>query len=149
VSGARLLESGVAAARRDGRPDDPGAVHPDAPTALIADADAETQAMVANTLRLLGYASVAVAAGDEALALADRHAPSLALVVVGVGSAGLSTEDLAQTVAALRPRVPILLLSRERARRDLGDALVGRPAAFLVKPFTADELCRAVGDITS
>jgi CheY-like chemotaxis protein len=104
------------------------------PAVLVADGDPAARTSMARTLHLLGYATVAAADGVEALALADRHAGSLALLVVEVATPGFGSVDLTRALGVLRPRVPVLFVFAERAPRDLGDVVVGRPAPFLVKP---------------
>jgi CheY-like chemotaxis protein len=119
------------------------------PTVLVADGDPADRATISRTLHLLGHAAVAAADGAEALALADRHATSLALLVAEVATPGLTGADLARALDILRPRVPVLFISGERARRDLGDVVVGRPAAFLAKPLSTEELRRVIAELTA
>ena len=119
------------------------------PAVLVADGDPAARSSIARTLHLLGYATVAAADGAEALALVDRHAGSLALLVVEVSTPGFGSADLARALGVLRPRVPVLFTSAERAPRDLGDVVVGRPAAFLAKPLSAEELRRSIADLTA
>lgn len=119
------------------------------PTVLVADGDPAVRAMVARTLQLMGHASVSATDGSEVLALACHHAPSLALLVVEVSTPGLGRTGLARAIRALRPRVPVLLISEARAARDLGEVVVGRPATFLPKPFSAEELCRAISELAT
>ena len=116
-------------------------------TVLVAEHDPAVRAMVAQTMQLLGYFTVSAAEREEALGLADRHAESLALLVAAVPTFGPGSPELARTVGALPPRTPVLFISGERAPRDLSDLVVGRPAAFLPKPFTADELSRVVREL--
>lgn len=104
---------------------------------------------VPRTLEPMGRASVSATDGAEVLALAQHHAPSLALLVVEVSTPGLDGPGLACAIRALRPRVPVLLISEARAARDLGEVVVGRPATFLPKPFSAGELCRAISELTT
>ena len=102
----------------DARPMSPrDEVEAETPSVLITDDDPAVRAMIARTLRMLGHSSVSTAKGFEAPALASRHAASLELRVAEVGTPGLSGAELARTVAALRPRVPVLLLSGARAPR--------------------------------
>lgn len=116
-------------------------------TVLVAEHDPAVRAMVACTLQLLGYVTVSAAGGEEALALAGRHAESLALLIAAIPTLGPGGPELAGAVGALPPRTPVLFTSGERAPRDLSDLVVGRPATFLPKPFSADELSRAVREL--
>jgi CheY-like chemotaxis protein len=142
--GQAIDPAGRAAPAPEGR-----LVSPARPTVLVADGDPAARAAIARTLHLLGHATVAAADGAEALALAGRHAESLALLVAEIATPGLASADLARALGVLRPRVPVLFVSVERAPRDLGDVVVGRPAAFLPKPLSTDVLRRAIAELTA
>ena len=118
-------------------------------TVLIVDDNADSVRPLQVALEHRSHAVVLAADGVEALELAGRHAESLALLVVEFATPGLAGAELARAFGSLRPRVPVLFVSAERAPRDLGDLVVGRPAAFLAKPLSTEELRRTVADLTT
>jgi DNA-binding NarL/FixJ family response regulator len=110
------------------------------PLVLIADAAVEELDSLRRLLELDGYAVVAFARGDEALAAAERVAPALAILDVNLP--GLSGYEVC---AALRQRygrrLPILFVSGDRTEHfdRVAGLLVGADD-YLPKPFAADEL---------
>ena len=108
-------------------------------TILIAEDDPDLLRLVALVLRTAGHTVLQAADGAEALAVAERERPDL--IVSDVMMPGLSGVALAATLRAREDghRPPILLMS----------GAVLRPAmpphtAFLAKPFSVDDLLRAV-----
>jgi CheY-like chemotaxis protein len=119
-----------------------------APTVLVVDGDPAVCEMLARAFQLLGGSAVCAANGEAALAIAGRHAETLALLVAEVATPGLTGGGLARTVERLRRRTPVLFVSHDRPPRDLGDAVIGRRAAFLAKPVSFEALRRVVGELT-
>lgn len=117
------------------------------PATLVVDDDAAVRAMLVQMLHLLGYVVLASAGGHEALEAAARHARPLQLVVTDLDMPGMAGGELARALGAVRPATPVLFVSGRPAPRALADAVVGRRAAFLAKPFTLDGLRAAVADL--
>jgi signal transduction histidine kinase/ActR/RegA family two-component response regulator len=105
-------------------------------TVLIAEDDASVRAMVAKLLASRGYRLIEAGSGPEAVALFDRHASELSLVVTDVMMPRMSGKDVAEHVRRARPGLPILLVSGY-AHDVLGrDVRLGERCAFLAKPFS-------------
>jgi CheY-like chemotaxis protein len=115
--------------------------------ALVVDDDAAVRAILVRMLRLLGYPVLSAAGGPEALEAAARHPGPLRLVVTDLDMPGMTGSEVARALAAVRPDTPVLFVSGRPAPRELSEAVVGRPAAFLAKPFTLDGLRSAVADL--
>ncbi len=111
---------------------------------LVVDDERALLALLTRYLERLGCAVLAAASGPEALALAERHAGRLWLVVTDVDLPGMSGGELARALGGRHPDTPVLFISGRPAPRGLSDAVAGRPAAFLAKPFALDELQAAV-----
>jgi CheY-like chemotaxis protein len=137
----------VLPAMADTTPDGASASPAATPTALLVDDEPAMRSYLAHALGVLGYATLTAANGAEALALAERFDGSLALTITDIHMPDLSGPDLARALAAAQHAMPILFISGRRPPRDLSDAVVGHPAAFLPKPFTFDELRRALAEL--
>ena len=116
-------------------------------TVLVAEDDAAVRVLLLRVLRLVGYTVLAAIDGQEALALATAYAGPIHLLVTDLDMPGLTGGALAQALGDLRPDLPVLFISGRPAPRALADAVVGRPAAFLAKPFTLEQLTAAVTEL--
>ncbi len=112
---------------------------------LIVDDDRDIRDLVELRLTRAGHEVLAAGDGPEALRLVDAEgAPDLA--VLDVSMPGMDGHEL---LGALRERpafagVPVVFLS---AHADERDVAAGRAlgAGYVLKPFSAEELRRAVG----
>lgn len=108
------------------------------PNVLVVDDDRSIRDALERGLRLEGFEVMAVATGEEALALADSDRPDL--VVLDVGLAGIDGVEVVRRIRAAANDVPICILS---ARVEVGDRVIGLEAGaddYLVKPFVLEEL---------
>ena len=111
---------------------------------LVAEDDRSVRAMVVRLLASRGYRVVEAGSGPEAIALFDRHAGELSLVVTDVMMPRMSGKDVADHVMQARPGLPILLVSGY-AHDVLGtDVTLGERCAFLAKPFSESALLDAI-----
>jgi two-component system cell cycle sensor histidine kinase/response regulator CckA len=89
----------------------------------------------------LGYRMDVATDGTDALgADTDR----LDLLVTDVVMPGLSGASLAARLRERRPELPVLFVSGYEPGLLFPDGLPGGRSAFLVKPFTTEDLARAV-----
>ncbi|HVU33355.1 MAG TPA: response regulator [Opitutaceae bacterium] len=119
------------------------------PCILVADDHAEVRRLVERILTARGYEVRTAANGREALDLIEREPVDLAILDV------LMPElDGIETVLEIRrrwPRLPLIAMSgglRLSADLYLRSAHALGAQRMLRKPFTADELCRAVESLT-
>ncbi len=113
-------------------------------TLLVADDDADHQAVMRELLEPLGFAVLAARDGPTCLALVADGEPDLFLLDVSMP--GLSGWDLARTLRAReRGRTPIVMVSANVG--DGGPAVVQEdgPDAVLPKPFDLNRLLDEVG----
>jgi CheY-like chemotaxis protein len=111
----------------------------------------EDQSLVCESARSilerLGYRVATAMAADEALRYV-RDGGELDLLLADVVLPGMNGVALAERVAAERPHVRVLFISGYTSQVCVpADALNGEPRAFLQKPFSLDELARAVRDV--
>ena len=116
----------------------------DQPVALAVDDDPDMCATLARALRAFGFRVLTAEDGPAALALASAEDGPIRLLVTDIEMPGLTGGELAQALGATRPEMAVLFVSGRPAPRDLSDAVRGRAAAFLPKPFTVEALRTAV-----
>jgi CheY-like chemotaxis protein len=111
---------------------------------LVAEDDRSVRAMVVRLLASRGYRVVEASSGPEAIALFERHAGELSLVVTDVMMPRMSGKDVADHVKQARPGLPILLVSGY-AHDVLGrNVTLGERCTFLAKPFSEAALLDAI-----
>jgi two-component system cell cycle sensor histidine kinase/response regulator CckA len=113
-------------------------------TILVVEDDAPVMSLACEMLEAGGYRTLAAGSGDEALAIARGHAGPIHLVVTDVVMPGIAGRVLAQRLSALRPRARIVFMSGYAGDDPRTRDIVGDPARFLPKPFSAEQLERVV-----
>jgi diguanylate cyclase (GGDEF)-like protein len=116
---------------------------------LVVDDDPTSRHTVARMLEILGHAVVEAADAATALERVLAGGPRIELVVTDVLMPGGGGDELAEQLWAVRPQLPVLLISGS-APADLpapGDAT--GPSGFLLKPFDLPALARSLTDLGS
>ena len=112
-------------------------------TILVVEDEPEVRRVALAFLRSLGYATLAAANAEEALAQLARH-PDVAMlfsdVMLGGGMTGV---ELAHEAGRLRPGLPVLLTSGDE-RSLHGDGSPASGPAFLRKPYRREALSAAL-----
>jgi DNA-binding response OmpR family regulator len=114
----------------------------DAPSLLLVEDDAAIAEPLAQALRREGYAVEAVADGIEAArrGVEGEHD----LVLLDLGLPGLDGVEVCRRIRAVRPQVPVLMLT---ARTEEVDTIVGLDAGaddYVAKPMRVGELLARV-----
>ena len=111
---------------------------------LLVDDDRELARMLAEYLRLQGYAVEAVASGEAALVLVAEKTPDL--VVLDVGLPGI---DGLQTLARLREShsLPVIMLTARGEEQDRIAGLIAGADDYLPKPFNPLELAARIAAV--
>lgn len=114
-------------------------------TVLLVEDEEGVRNLVARILRRLGHQVFVAADSDQALKLISDHAGEIELLVTDVIMPGLSGDELAERVRALKPDVKVLFMSGYT-----GTVLCDRGVhdeQLLQKPFTPQELNARVAAI--
>ena len=116
-------------------------------TILLAEDEEMVRELAIQILQGEGDAVLDAVNGDAAVAICDRHAGGIDLLVTDLVMPGMSGIELARRVRSSRPGIRVLFMSgyAEDFRERLGDLDEGR--AFLQKPITPTKLSRKVRDI--
>jgi signal transduction histidine kinase len=105
---------------------------------LLVDDDAAVREVAAELLRDLGCRVMEAADGDEAIA-AVRGAPAVQAALIDFAMPGLNGGQTAAALRALRPDLPVILMSGYADLEALAEAWSG---PILRKPFSRDDLAR-------
>lgn len=109
-------------------------------TILLVDDDDAVRGVTTDMVADLGATAIPVAGGEAALAVLGENA-SVDLVIADFAMPGINGVELARRVAALRPELPLLMLT---GYADLGAIADVPEDAIVQKPVTPDELRRRI-----
>jgi signal transduction histidine kinase/CheY-like chemotaxis protein len=126
-------------------PDDEAAVVGGPETVLLVEDQHRLRSSVTETLRELGYTVLATGTPAEALAIVERSGDRIELLLTDVVMPGMDGRELAARLRELKPATGVLFMSGyvpSTLGRSVTDDL--QRAGLLQKPFTAEELARAV-----
>ncbi len=106
--------------------------------AIVVDDQPDMLALTARRLQELGYETRQATDASTALSALSEHPYAAVLVTDVVFGNGMEGIELARTARNQIPTLPILLVSGQAIRRDIG---AGDPStAFLSKPFSKEQL---------
>lgn len=111
---------------------------------LLAEDDANVRSVVADTLRQDGYEVIEASNPSEALALARRHADTIALLITDLVMPELNGLQLAEILRSSQPEIKVLFMSGYDEESSVVSGLEGMKGQLLHKPFSADELTQRV-----
>ncbi|MEX2222852.1 MAG: ATP-binding protein [Candidatus Rokuibacteriota bacterium] len=107
-------------------------------TVLIVEDEDEVRALVHSVLADHGYLVLSAGRPSDAVSLAERHPGPIHLLVTDMVMPEMNGPALARRLLADRPEMAVLYMS------GYTDQPVGTGGAFLQKPFTPDDVARAV-----
>jgi two-component system, OmpR family, response regulator len=111
---------------------------PRAPRILVVDDEPNIGALLAATLRLVGYEVRVADRGREALRLAQSFAPDL--MILDVMLPDLDGFEVAQRLRASGTPVPVLFLTAREAVEDRISGLTVGADDYVTKPFSLEEV---------
>ncbi|HET9517540.1 MAG TPA: ATP-binding protein [Actinoplanes sp.] len=115
-------------------------------TLLVAEDEAPLRDVVGRILCGAGYQVLSADGGAQALELAARHDGRIDLLVSDVVMPGMLGKDLAERLVAVRPDTRVLYMSGYAQPVLASEGTLDPGVMLLEKPFTADDLLRAVRD---
>jgi two-component system cell cycle sensor histidine kinase/response regulator CckA len=113
-------------------------------TVLVVEDTAPALSVMVSLLRRHGYTVLAAESGPAALAILDRHAGPIDVLLTDVVMPGMSGTELAAQVAARVPGVKVLFMSGHELSVVASHGVVDERAALLAKPFSRVELTTSV-----
>jgi CheY-like chemotaxis protein len=118
-----------------------------AETVLLVEDEPVLRRLAAKVLQGLGYEVLVASRGDEALKSCTEYDGNIDLLLTDVVMPGLSGEDLARQVAAMRPRTRVLFMSGYADSPSVRDNASDRTIDLLQKPFTPASLAHRLRDV--
>lgn len=125
---------------------DTGLVHGSGQRVLIVDDELLQREIAAQFLDTLGYRPLAVASGEEAVALLKTQQVDLVLLDMLMGS-GINGRQTYERILQDHPGQKALIVSGYAENDEVHEALALGVAAYLQKPYTLEHLSRTITNI--
>jgi two-component system, cell cycle sensor histidine kinase and response regulator CckA len=103
--------------------------------------------LLVEILRREGYGVLEAQNGEEALALWDRHAGMIDVVVTDVVMPTMSGKELVERLRELKPEVKVIYMSGYESNILSTGNKFGSDVIFLQKPFRPSELNQTIREI--
>ena len=111
-------------------------------TVLIVEDDDQTLDLLAKLLGGKGYSPIKAVDGNQAIEIALKSLPSLAIVDLNLpDSDGL---DVLRDLKAMDKDIPVIILTARGSQATVRKAMEIGAFDFLTKPFDLDEVCATV-----
>ncbi|MFL5594407.1 MAG: PAS domain S-box protein [Gemmatimonadaceae bacterium] len=116
-------------------------------TILLVEDEETVRNLATRILRKQGYTVLSARHGREAEGIAGEYRHDIHLVITDVVMPEMGGRDLAASLGALRPDVPILYVSGYTDDEIIRRGVLEPTMAFIEKPFTANALLRKVREM--
>ncbi len=116
-------------------------------TVLVVEDDALVREVTCRTLEAQGYRCVTAATGEDALDLIRKRPEQIDLVLTDVVMQGMGGRELAEQMAGLHPRIPVLFMSAYTSDDVIRRGLLAEDAPFVQKPVAPEVLAVALRDL--
>jgi CheY-like chemotaxis protein len=113
-------------------------------TVLVVEDEPQVRSLMRLMLRRAGYTVLVAKDGAQAVELVAQHGPALDLLITDVVMPGMSGRQVADTVRATYPSLPVLFISGYTDDAMVRHGIAEADTPFLQKPFTMSDLTRKV-----
>ena len=114
------------------------------PRILIAEDEADLRDLLQDDLEANGYETAVAIDGRSALAHLERQQEMIDLLLTDVKMPGLTGDQLLAKTRALRPEVPVVVMTAFGSVEQAVEMVKAGAFQYLTKPFETDELLRVV-----
>jgi PAS domain S-box-containing protein len=135
------------AQERPALPPAPAQLTPGHETILLVEDEPQLRDLTRQFLERQGYKVLVAENGAVAIEAAQRHSGSLDLLLTDIIMPVMNGRELAQRMAALRPKTRILFMSGYTENAVWRNGMIENSTNFLQKPFTLDALTRKVREV--
>jgi CheY-like chemotaxis protein len=126
---------------------EPAAVPGGAETILVAEDEESVRAWLCRALRELGYTVLEAGDGRAALGLITEQGAAPDLVLGDAVMPGMGGLELRERLAAMRPELPVLLISAYSTDELTRRGMVARDGVILPKPLDIGELAAGIRNL--
>lgn len=116
-------------------------------TVLVVEDEDGVRRLAERILRRVGYQVLVAQSGAEALAVCERHAGPIDLLLTDVVMPEMSGRDLAERLIERLPRIAVLYMSGYTDNAIVHHGILDQGTRFIGKPFSAAELTRKVHEV--
>ena len=116
-------------------------------TILVVEDDSAIRGMLLEMLGECGYTVLPVGIAQDAMVLIESTKQKIDLLIADVVMPGWSGPELAKHFRAIRPGIPVLLISGHAAKTLSAHGVIPSDVNLLIKPFTSQTLARTVREI--
>ena len=116
-------------------------------TVLVVEDEAAVRRFTCQLLQTLGYRCLEAANGTEALDVLRQRGDEINAVVTDVVMPGMGGKVLADRLATLRPRLPVLFMSAHADDEVIRRGLLAPGVPFVQKPFAPAVLARKLREL--
>jgi len=113
-------------------------------TVLVVDDEEMVRRLAVRMLAGQGYRVLEASGGAEAVRMLQRGANQIDGVLTDLAMPGLGGRQLGETIAGCWPKVRVIYMSGFPAKRMVGEGALDPNDLFVQKPFTAEQLTRAI-----
>jgi PAS domain S-box-containing protein len=116
-------------------------------TVLVVEDEPAVRRLIERILRGAGYQVLGAATGNEALALCEKQAGGIDLLLTDVVMPQMSGRELAERLAKLCPRLKVLYMSGYTEDAIVHHGVLDPDTQFIAKPFATADLARKVREV--
>jgi len=116
-------------------------------TILLVEDRQNLRTVLAQVLEGFGYRVLSASGADEALALADRHAGAIHLLLTDVVMPRMGGADLARRISERCPEIRVLYMSGHASDAVVRHGVLERTSGFLQKPFAPEQLAAKIREV--
>lgn len=116
-------------------------------TILVLDDEPDVRKLITTVLTSEGYRVLTATNGEGAIKALKRSKQPVDLALLDVVSPGMSGPMVADRIAELNPKLPVLFISGYGDTIVVQRYVVDKGYALLPKPFTGEELTKKVGEM--
>jgi two-component system, cell cycle sensor histidine kinase and response regulator CckA len=110
-------------------------------TILLVEDEPVVRQLFVTALTRAGYTVLEAANGDEGVAIFDRHAAAIDLLVTDIRMPHMTGDQLARKLRERRPNLKVIWISGNGAPADSQD--------YLTKPFSREEMLDKIHEVLS